>query len=144
MFSPRLQCSSCRWTEPIAQLRNLCPVCNSPLLIHYELQPAPQLRVEIGTREANLWRFREVLPIDSPEEMVTLGEGMTPLLRATRIGSGLGLDALLIKDESQNPTRSFKSRGMAVAVTMAKKLGASALAVPTAGNAGCSLAAYAA
>jgi len=83
-----------------------------------------------------MWRYREVLPIESEEEIVTLGEGCTPLLRSTRFANAW------IKDESKNPTRSFKSRGMAVAVTMARKLGAKSLAAPTAGNAGAALSAY--
>jgi len=91
-----------------------------------------------------LWRYREILPVDSPSEIVSLGEGSTPLLPAEKLGRELGLTKLYVKDESQNPTRSFKARGMTVAVTMARKLGVRAVAVPTAGNAGCALAAYAA
>ena len=143
MFQRHLQCSQCEWTEPIRTLRNLCPKCSSPLLVHYDLSSAPALRQQLAGRPTNLWRYREVLPIDSDAEVITLGEGSTPLLEARRLGSGLGLQHLFIKDESLNPTRSFKARGMSTAVTMAKKLGATDVAVPTAGNAGCSLAAYA-
>jgi threonine synthase len=95
-------------------------------------------------RRADLWRYREVLPVDADENIVSLGEGWTPLLPAKRLGQQLGLSELYIKDESQNPTQSFKARGMAAAVSMAKELGAKKLAVPSAGNAAGALAAYAA
>jgi len=95
-------------------------------------------------REKSLWRYREVLPLPDGVEPVSLGEGGTPLLRAERFGRAVELSELWIKDESQNPTQSFKARGMAVAVSMAKHLGATKLAVPSAGNAGGALAAYAA
>ena len=93
------------------------------------------------TREKSLWRYREVLPLPADVEPISLGEGGTPLLRVARFGGGCDL---WVKDEAQNPTQSFKARGMAVAVSMAKHLGATKLAVPTAGNAGGALAAYAA
>lgn len=91
-----------------------------------------------------MWRYREVLPVESDENVVTLGEGWTPLLRTERLGHELGLRHLYIKDESQNPTQSFKARGMTAAVSMAKELGARKLAVPSAGNAAGALAAYSA
>ena len=95
-----------------------------------------------------MWRYRELLPLLESEKgvdkPVTLGEGWTPLLRARRIGKSLGLDRLFIKDESLNPTNSFKARGLSAAVTRALHLGARTLSVPTAGNAGCAMAAYAA
>ena len=98
----------------------------------------------LATREKSLWRYREVLPLPADVEPISLGEGGTPLLRAATIWRRLGLADLWVKDEAQNPTQSFKARGMAVAVSMAKHLGATKLAVPTAGNAGGALAAYAA
>ncbi|MGZ9006265.1 MAG: threonine synthase, partial [Burkholderiales bacterium] len=101
-------------------------------------------RDALVTREKSLWRSREVLPLPLDAEPVTFGEGGTPLLRASRFGESLGLTNLWVKDEAQNPTQSFKARGMAVAVSMAKHLGATTLAVPSAGNAGGALAAYAA
>ncbi len=91
-----------------------------------------------------MWRYREVLPVESDENVVTLGEGWTPLLRTERLGQKLGLRNLYIKDESQNPTQSFKARGMTAAVSMARELGARKLAVPSAGNAAGALAAYSA
>jgi threonine synthase len=134
-FATSLQCSACETPYPIAELMNLCPKCNGPLLVRYELAPAPELRAEIARRQPNMWRYAEVLPGD-PADVVTLGEGITPLLPSTEFAN------VFYKDESKNPTRSFKSRGMAAAVTMAKKLGATRLAAPTAGNAGAALSAY--
>ena len=91
-----------------------------------------------------MWRYREVLPVENDEYLVSLGEGLTPLLRAVNLARELGIDELYIKDESQNPTQSFKARGMSAAVSMAKELGATKLAAPSAGNAAGALAAYAA
>ena len=98
----------------------------------------------MGGRRADLWRYAEVLPVERAENIVSLGEGWTPLLRSERLGASLGLRHLYIKDESQQPTQSFKARGMTAAVSMAKELGARKLAVPSAGNAAGALAAYAA
>src|SRR5262249_45342599 len=98
----------------------------------------------LASRRADLWRYREVLPVDDAANIVSLGEGWTPLLHASRLGASVGIRELYIKDESQNPTQSFKARGMATAVSMAKELGATKLAVPSAGNAAGALAAYAA
>ncbi|MBV8517060.1 MAG: threonine synthase [Acidobacteria bacterium] len=128
----QLACSACDFTSPIRELVNLCPYCTSPLLVQYDFAPRP--RIAAGRND--MWRYRDVLPEVADEEIVSLGEGVTPLL-ASRTRPGV-----YIKDESKNPTRSFKSRGMSAAVTMAKKLGARSLAAPTAGNAGAALAAY--
>jgi threonine synthase len=117
-----------------------------PILVRYDL-PAIARRVQPSTfsgRERSLWRYRELLPLPLDSEPVTLGEGMTPLLRCSRLGEEIGLPKLLIKDESQLPTGSFKSRGMTVAVSMARQLGVQCVALPTAGNAGGAAAAYAA
>ena len=135
-FPVSLACSRCDATFEIRELMNLCPGDGAPLLAHYDLAPSPELRDEIRTRAPTMWRYRELLPADDESEIVTLGEGITPLLRSTR------LENVWIKDESKNPTRSFKSRGMAAAVTMARRLGARSLAAPTAGNAGAALSAY--
>ena len=91
-----------------------------------------------------MWRYRELLPLFDGEEPVSLGEGFTPLFHAQRLGAAIGLDRLYIKDESLNPTNSFKARGQSAAVTRAKYLGAETLSVPSAGNAGNAMAAYAA
>lgn len=117
-----------------------------PLFARYDLAAAARtLSPEtLRARGKSLWRYREVLPIESEDDIVSLGEGWTPLLEVPRLGARVGMGRLLIKDESQNPTQSFKARGMAVAVTVAKRLGLKKLAVPSAGNAAGALAAYAA
>src|SRR5262245_2704593 len=115
-------------------------------MVAYDLSRAAETltRSSLAGREPSLWRYREVLPVREERNRISLGEGMTPLLRAERLGSRVGVRHLLIKDESPNPTASFKARGMALAVSMAKELGATKLAVPSAGNAASALAAYAA
>jgi threonine synthase len=137
-----LECSRCRKQHPCERLINLCE-CGGPLLARYDLAAAGRTftRQAIAQRERSMWRYRELLP---PGEPVTLGEGMTPLLAAPRLGQQLGLANLSIKDEGANPTGSFKARGLSAAVTRARALGAETLAIPTAGNAGGALAAYAA
>jgi threonine synthase len=115
-----------------------------PLWVRYDLAAvrAAVIPESLAARPPSLWRYRELLPLPADAEPVTLGEGMTPLLPCPRLGASLGLRRLLVKDESQLPTGSFKSRGMAVAVSMARHLGLKCLAIPTAGNAGGALAAY--
>lgn len=141
-----LFCSQCGERYTPGQLYNLCLKCGKPLLVQYDLErtAASLTRALLTMRSANLWRYREALPVKRADNIVTLGEGWTPLLHAQRLGERLGMRQLYIKDESLNPTGSFKARGMAVAVSMAKELGARKLAVPSAGNAGGALAAYAA
>src|SRR5512140_3642764 len=135
-FPAHIACSACDATFPIRDLLNLCPQCKAPLVVAYDIKPDPQLREKIRSRPANMWRYREVLPVSDDANVVTLGEGVTPLLQSREFSS------VFIKDESKNPTRSFKSRGMAAAVSMARELGARSLAAPTAGNAGAALSAY--
>ena len=115
-----------------------------PLWVRYDLAAIRGVVTPeaFATRPPSLWRYRELLPLPQDEEPVTLGEGMSPLLPCPRLGREMGLSRLFIKDESQLPTGSFKSRGMAAAVSMARSLGLTRLAVPTAGNAGGALAAY--
>ena len=146
MFLTHLSCTSCGLRHECSRLQNLCTACQKPLFPIYDLEAVGRAltRDSLATREKSLWRYREVLPLPADVEPISLGEGGTPLLRAARFGAALGLANLWIKDEAQNPTQSFKARGMAVAVSMAKHLGATKLAVPTAGNAGGALAAYAA
>ncbi|HEX8087685.1 MAG TPA: threonine synthase [Blastocatellia bacterium] len=140
-----LYCSSCAKEYEARRLHNLCD-CGKPLMVAYDLERASATlsREALSGREPTLWRYREVLPVDQDANRLTLGEGMTPLIKADRLGERLGMEKLFIKDESLNPTASFKARGMAVAVSMAKELGARKLAVPSAGNAAGALAAYAA
>jgi threonine synthase len=141
-----LECAACHLAHEARRLLNLCRECGKPLLVRYDLEKAGRTltRESLAGRRADLWRYHEVLPVDYDENIVSLGEGWTPLLRARRLGKQLGIDQLYIKDESQNPTQSFKARGMSVAVSMAKELGVQKLAVPSAGNAAGALAAYAA
>lgn len=141
-----LECAACGLKHQAQRLQNLCSECGKPLLVRYDLEQArlKLTKESLAGRRADLWRYGEVLPVTNNENIVSLGEGWTPLLHATRIGRQLGVDQLYIKDESQNPTQSFKARGMTVAVSMAKELGAKKLAVPSAGNAAGALAAYAA
>src|SRR6201993_3583081 len=143
MFLNRLECSACGLEHEWSRLQNLCRSCNKPLFAIVALAAAPRTftRETLGTREKTLWRYREVLPLPGDTEPVSLGEGGTPLLRAQKFADDIDL---WIKDESLNPTQSFKARGMSVAVSMAKYLGATKLAAPSAGNAGGALAAYAA
>ena len=117
-----------------------------PLWVRYDLEEVGRAvtRDELVTRPPTMWRYRELLPVEHDDNVVTLGEGMTPLLPCPSLGAELGLTNLWIKDESQLPTGSFKSRGLAMAVSRAKELGVKRLAIPTAGNAGGALAAYAA
>jgi len=147
-----LECSraSCGKTYSHDQLQNLC-TCGGPLLGRYDLKRAARtLTAEaLRTRRPTMWRYAEVLPGASAgpgadEDPVTLGEGMTPVLHTRRLGAAAGLERLYVKDEGMNPTGSFKARGLSAAVTMALRNGAKALAIPTAGNAGGALAAYAA
>lgn len=141
-----LECAACGLRHEAQTLQNLCRECAKPLLVRYDLERAKRTltKESLNGRRADLWRYREVLPVESDENIVTLGEGWTPLLHAERLGQKLGLSQVYIKDEGQNPTQSFKARGMATAVSMAKELGATKLAVPSAGNAAGALAAYSA
>ena len=125
-------------------IHHLC-VCGAPLLARYDLDQARAWsRDSLAGREPNMWRYRELLPLFDGETPVTLGEGFTPLFHARALGSTLGLDRLYIKDESLNPTNSFKARGQSAAITRAKYLGAKTIALPTAGNAGNAASAYSA
>jgi threonine synthase len=137
-----LECSACNKKYDASVEQHLC-TCGKPLLARYDLRRAgATLTLEnLKSRTRTLWRYAEVLTNDPP---ISLGEGMTALIHAERLGATMGLNRLYVKDEGLNPTGSFKARGMTVAVSRAKKLGAKALAAPTAGNAGGALAAYAA
>jgi threonine synthase len=141
-----LECAACGARHEARRLHNLCTQCGKPLLVRYDLERAARTltKESLKDRRADLWRYVEVLPVEHEENIVSLGEGWMPLLHARRLGASLGLKELYIKDESQNPTQSFKARGMATAISMALELGAKKLAVPSAGNAAGALAAYAA
>ncbi len=139
-----LECSDCGRRVSADKLRNLCPDCNRPLLARYDVEAAGKTLTPeaLAIREPTLWRYREMLPVDDESAIVTLSEGGTPLVHARRLGERLGMDRLYIKDESVNPTGSFKARGLAMAVSRARELGAEALAIPSAGNAAGALSAY--
>src|SRR3989440_6759299 len=141
-----LECGACGLRHEARRLHNLCTECGKPLLVRYDLKRAAQslTKESLSGRRADLWRYREVLPVEHEEHIVSLGEGWTPLLPAPRLAARVGLSELFIKDESQNPTQSFKARGMTAAISMALELGVRKLAVPSAGNAAGALAAYAA
>ncbi|PYS73033.1 MAG: threonine synthase [Acidobacteria bacterium] len=141
-----LECALCGLRHEAQRLLNLCRECGKPLLVRYDLDKAKQslTKESLGSRRPDMWRYREVLPVADDSNIVSFGEGWTPLLPAPRLGNSIGLSELYIKDEGQNPTQSFKARGMTAAVSMAKELGAKKLAVPSAGNAAGALAAYAA
>ena len=145
-FFTHLECSR-RCGAPTLNPRerhHLCR-CGAPLLARYDLDAARGWsRETLKDRAPNMWRYRELMPLFDGEEPVSLGEGLTPLIHATTLGSRLGLDRLYIKDESLNPTNSFKARGQSAAITRARALGVDTLSVPSAGNAGNAMAAYAA
>src|SRR4051812_35038540 len=138
-----LECPRCHATFDHERPQNLCTACNSPLLARYDLAKAARtLSLDaLKARTNSMWRYEEVLPASPP---VSLGEGTTPLVHALGLGETVGLRRLYIKDEGQNPTNSFKARGLSAAVSVAKALGIETIALPTAGNAGGAAAAYAA
>jgi len=139
-----LECSATGERVASEQLVGLSPA-GKPLLARYDLdalRAAGFAREAVSARRADLWRYAEVLPVRDPAAVVSLGEGWTPLLDAPRTARRLGVRHLWIKDEGQNPTGSFKARGLCLAVSRALELGATALALPSAGNAGSAAAAY--
>ena len=145
-FLSHLECALCGRTYDPDRLWNLCPACGRPLLCRYDLEAATRLvsRSSLGDREPAMWRYREVLPLGDDAHKLTLGEGWTPLVHATRLGAELGFERLYVKDESLNPTGSFKARGLCMAVSRARELGVTAVSIPSAGNAAGAMAAYAA
>ena len=147
-YLSHLECSHCHRQYNADQLLNASPCCARPLLAMYDLTSLARDLApgDIASREAMMWRYHELLPVREARSVLTLGEGMTPLLAAPRLAP-VGLERrarLLVKDEGQNPTGSFKARGMAAAVSRAVELGARGVVTPTAGNAGAAMAAYAA
>jgi len=141
-----LECSGCSKEYSHSEIHTFCPICQSPLLAIYNLKSARQHvdRDEISHRSKGMWRWTELLPVVNRENQIFLGEGDTPLLSAPQLGKELGLENLYIKDESLNPTGSFKARGLAAAISKARELGVEKVIIPTAGNAGGAMAAYAA
>ena len=145
-YLSHLQCSGCGREFPHQEIHTFCPDCQSPLLSIYDLPGARQHtdRDEVSRRSKGMWRWHELLPVLNQENQIFLGEGDTPLLLLSRLQKEFGLSHLYVKDESSNPTGSFKARGLAAAISKAKELGVEKVIIPTAGNAGGAMAAYAA
>jgi threonine synthase len=147
MYFTHLECASRCGAGPFdpRELHLLCSSCKLPLLARYDLDAARAWsRDSLVGRRADMWRYRELMPLLPGDDPVTLGEGFTPLIHAKRLGASLGIERLYIKDESLNPTNSFKARGLSAALSRAKALVARTIAISTAGNAGNAAAAYAA
>ncbi len=145
-YATDIVCSACGKAFSLDRINSYCPDCQAPLLTNYDLKTARRAldRDEFRRRPNGMWRWHELLPVREPQNIITLGEGDAPLLRIRRIGEQLGLTNLFVKDESKNPTASFKARGLAAAISRAKELGIRTVIIPTAGNAGGAVAAYAA
>ncbi|RAL27090.1 threonine synthase [Thermoflavimicrobium daqui] len=144
-YVSHLTCPKCKRTYSVRKKQQLC-FCGSPLLVEYQLEELKKnlSPTDIGEREPSLWRYHELLPIKSADHIVSLGEGMTPLIPTPKLGRNLSIPNLYIKDEGTIPTGSFKARGAAVGISKAKELGIRELAMPTNGNAGAAWALYAA
>lgn len=145
-FVTHLECANCFERYAANHAHGLCVKCQKPLWVRYDLDAVRRgfARSDLAGRAATMWRYRELLPIEDAENVVSLGESVTPLLPAPRLAAAFGMRELLIKDESRLPTGSFKARGMAMAITKARDFGIARVAAPTAGNAGGAMAAYAA
>jgi threonine synthase len=140
-----LQCSVCSRRYESGKVHGLCE-CGGPLLVRYDLEKAKATwnRQSLSGAPCTMWRYAPLLPVGDPKHIVSLGEGMTPMLKAARLGATLGANDLWVKDEGVNPTGSFKARGLSCALSMCVELGISKVAIASAGNAGSALAAYAA
>lgn len=145
-FLTHLECGMCGEILEADKIWNLCPKCNKPLLVRYDLEAAKKVINPdiISRRMPNMWRYQEVLPVNDPANRLTLGEGFTPLHHARQLGKQLKFDYLYIKDEGLNPTGSFKARGLCMAISKAKELGITSVSIPSAGNAAGAMSAYAA
>ena len=147
MEIPHLECTRCDSQYSTGEIHNLCKKCRAPLFVRYDLREIAK-KVHKGdfvtTRENSIWRYKELLPVKDENNIISLGEGYTPLFHASSLGNEIGLKSLYIKDESLNPTGSFKARGMSVAISKARELGIKKVVAPSAGNAGGAISAYAA
>ncbi len=145
-FVLHMECSDCGKHYSTREVHTFCPDCQAALITRYDLAAARQYldREAVRARPRGMWRWSELLPVDDPANFVSLGEGDAPTLSLPRLGSDIGLTNLFLKDESSNPTGSFKARGLAAAISKAKELGIQKVIIPTAGNAGGAMAAYAA
>src|ERR1017187_3492983 len=145
-FVTHLECANCGQKYDAAQVHNLCTACNRPLWVKYDLAALKKAfpKEKLADRPPTLWRYLEMLPISDPSKIVSLVETISPILETKRLAAGFGVNHLFVKDESRLPTGSFKARGMAMAISKANEFGIKKVAVPTAGNAGGAMAAYAA
>src|SRR5512137_1045629 len=145
-FSKDISCSACGKLYSLNEVNTYCPDCQAPLLTNYDVEALRKKvdRDEFHARPRGMWRWHEMLPVRDEKNVITLGEGDAPLLKLDNLGKQKGLTNLYVKDESLNPTGSFKARGLAAAVSKAKELGVEKVIIPTAGNAGGAMAAYAA
>ena len=143
-FLTHLECARCTTLHDASVVQNLCRSCGGPLLARYDLGALATAtpRSRLDDRPCDLWRYRELLPVAHADDVVSLGEPVTPLMAAPRLGERIGLHRLAIKNEGVLPTGSFKARGSAVGVTRARELGVTTIALPTAGNAGAAWSAY--
>ncbi|WP_162425801.1 threonine synthase [Pontibacter pudoricolor] len=140
-YLSNLTCSRCGTQHPAFQKQTVSPCCHIPLLAHY-LKDAHFPKSELKQREGTMWRYKEMLPVLHPENIVSLGEGFTPIVALKNLAAKYELNTLLLKDEGQNPTGSFKARGLSMAISKAKEHGVESCIIPTAGNAGVAMAAY--
>ena len=140
-FAVALKCSNCQKEYSLHSLNTFADCCNRPLVVEYDEEYDID-KTQFANRQHNMWRYAEMLPVLKEENIVSLGEGMTPIFELNKLGAAHGFSDLLMKDESSNPTGSFKARGLSMAVSKAKEFGIKHCIVPTAGNAGGALAAY--
>ena len=139
-----LECTNCHAQYSADQLHGLCAKCGKVLFARYDLERARagMRKDALSGRDVTMWRYHEVMPVENPANIITLGEGMTPLLPLPNAARRLGLRHLFVKEEGLNPTGSFKARGLSAAVSKAKELGVRVASMPSAGNAGSAAAAY--
>ncbi len=144
-FLTHLECGFCRAKYEHNKIWNLCPVCSKPLLAKYNLEKAKEEfpKESLKDREKSMWRYKEMLPILDDKNILRLGEGFTPLIKANKLSSLLNHNNIFIKDESLNPTTSFKARGLCMAISKAKELRVTEVSIPSAGNAAGAMCAYA-
>ncbi|HEX6370506.1 MAG TPA: threonine synthase [Longimicrobium sp.] len=141
-----LECTRCGASYESEQPHRLSPCCEKPLYPRYDLEAIGRRlsRDDLAGRSADLWRYAELLPVRDPANAIRLGEGWTPMIDTPRLASRIGVARCWVKDEGQNPTASFKARGLCMAISRARELGITEVALPSAGNAGSATAAYAA
>ncbi len=146
MYVTHLECPKCKTKFNHKVLNQLCTLCQTPLLVRYDLKAVKEnfKKESLSSRNYNFWRYKELLPIEDEKNIVSLGEVITPIIKLEKLSIKLGLENLYLKDEGFNPGGSFKSRGAAVGISKAKELGVKSFAMPTNGNAGAAWAIYAA